>query len=191
MIPARPFLMIRHGQSEANLREICSGHIDVALTDLGREQARIAGKLIAGLPEDWRPRRIVHSHLARARDTAALINESLGGLPMSETPDIAEQFFGAWENQPWALYRDLINQSRDPEGGESMEAFQKRVKRALAAAFLESEDLPLIVCHGGVFRAFAGLYGQAMTGVVNCMPYRFAPRMHDYPWDIAAITESA
>lgn len=191
MIPARKFLMIRHGQSEANLREVCSGHIDVALTNLGREQARAAGKLIAGLPEGWRPKRIVHSHLSRARDTASLINESLGGLPMSETPDIAEQFFGDWENQPWALYRAKINESNDPEGGETMIQFQTRVKRALVTAFSESEDLPLVVCHGGVFRAFASLYGQEMFGVMNCRPYSFAPRTHDYPWDIAAITESA
>ena len=191
MIPARPFLMIRHGQSEANLAEICSGHIDVALTDLGREQARAAGKIIAALPDAWKPRRIVHSHLSRARDTASLINESLGSLPMVETPDIAEQFFGDWENQPWDLYRAKINDCLDPEGGETMQAFQNRVKRALNDAFAASGDLPLVVCHGGVFRAFGSLYGQSILGIRNCLPYRFTPVQNDYPWEIAALTESA
>ncbi len=191
MITPRPFLMIRHGQSEANLAEICSGHIDVALTELGRDQARSAGKIIAALPEELKPRRIVHSHLSRARDTANLINESLGNLPMSETPDIAEQFFGTWESQPWDLYRPQINACVDPEGGETMTAFQERVKRALNDIFTASEDMPLVVCHGGVFRAFASLYGQQMLGVKNCLPYRFTPVQDDYPWEIAAIVESA
>lgn len=191
MIPARKFLMIRHGQSEANLQEICSGHVDVALTDLGREQARTAGKLIAALPEGWQPKRIVHSHLSRARDTASLINESLGGLPMSETPDIAEQHFGDWEGQAWDYTRPRIHAGEDPENGETHLAFQTRVKRAIINTFSASEELPLIVCHGGVFRAFARLYGQEMFGVMNCRPYCFAPRIHDYPWEIAAITDSA
>ncbi len=187
MITARPFLMIRHGQSEANLNEIVSGHIDVALTELGREQARAAGKIIAALPEDQKPRRIVHSHLSRARDTASLINESLGGLPMRETSDIAEQFFGIWENKSWEHTRPQIYAGIDPEGGETHDAFRQRVRTALNAIFAESEELPLVVCHGGVFRAFAGLYGEEMLGIRNCAPYRFTPRQHAYPWEISAL----
>lgn len=191
MIPARPFLMIRHGESEANVKQVFSGHVDVALTALGREQARAAGKLIAALPDAWQPKRIVHSHLSRARDTAALINDSLGGVPMSETPDIAEQNFGEWEGQSWDDVRPFLQAGHDPVNGESHRAFGERVRRAIHDAISAADDLPLIVCHGGVFRAFARLYGQEMTGVVNCVPYRFAPRNHDYPWEIACLTDSA
>lgn len=191
MIPARPFLMIRHGESEANVQQIFSGHVDVALTALGREQAQAAGKLIAALPDKWQPRRIVHSHLSRARDTATLINVSLGGLPMSETPDIAEQNFGDWEGQSWEDIRPLLRAGHDPVKGESMPDFRNRVASALNQILSAHEDMPLIVCHGGVFRAFADIYRQEFTPVMNCHAYSFAPRDHDYPWEIACLTDKA
>lgn len=191
MILPRPFLMIRHGQSEANLAELCSGHMDVALTALGRDQARTAGKIIAGLPEALRPRRIVHSHLQRARDTAALINESLGGLPISETPDIAEQYFGKWEGMPWQDAFPRLKNKEDPEGGETHLIFRERAKKAVQEIVGASEDMPLIVSHGGVFHAFTALYDQEIGPVMNCAPYRFSPRDHAYSWEIAAITASA
>ncbi len=39
MIPAKPFYMIRHGQTEANRDLILQGQMDSPLTTLGREQA--------------------------------------------------------------------------------------------------------------------------------------------------------
>lgn len=41
------FLYLRHGQSEANLRGlICGRHCDSRLTELGREQARLAAIIL-------------------------------------------------------------------------------------------------------------------------------------------------
>ena len=39
MIPAKEFYMIRHGESVANRDRYFSGNLDVALTDLGKQQA--------------------------------------------------------------------------------------------------------------------------------------------------------
>lgn len=191
VLPAKPFLMIRHGESEANVRQVFSGQVDCALTDLGREQAHAAGKIIAALPDRHKPRRIIHSHLSRARDTAAIINEYLGGLQMSETPDLAEQNFGDWEGQNWEVVRPLLRSGQDPQNGETHEIFYNRVKRALKDVLLDAETLPLIVCHGGFFRAFAMIHNQEFTPVGNCAAYRFTPRDHAYPWEIACLTESA
>lgn len=191
MIHPRPFLMVRHGQSEANVRRVYSGHIDVALTELGREQARTAARLFATLPDDYRPRRIVHSNLSRARDTAGFINAALGGLPMREVPDFAEQNFGEWEGQSVDLILPRMMAGEDPATGETRHAFRTRVRRALNETLMESADLPLIVCHGGVFHAFMELYQQKIDRVENCAAYRFSPRNHDYPWEIACITASA
>lgn len=44
-------LMVRHGQSEANLAKLFAAHTDVPLTDLGRRQAQaIADYLAARAP---------------------------------------------------------------------------------------------------------------------------------------------
>lgn len=189
MIHARPFLMARHGQSEANLKEIASGHIDAALTDLGRDQARAAGKLIAALPENLRPKRIIHSHLSRARHTAELINDSLGGLPMSETPDIAEQNFGIWEGQAWSVVGARIRANEKPDGGESWSDFQTRITRGINFVLKSSDDFPLVVCHGGVFHAFASLYNEDFDKIMNCGIYHFAPREHAYPWAVGCLSD--
>ncbi len=68
---------IRHGESEANLREVFAGQKDdSALTEKGREQAREAGNKIKslGLNIDI----IVSSPLIRAFDTAKIVAQIIG-----------------------------------------------------------------------------------------------------------------
>jgi len=65
---------IRHGQSQANAANVFSGP-DSLLTDLGRQQAKIAGKKIMsdGLILD----RIISSTYGRAVDTAKIIAKEI------------------------------------------------------------------------------------------------------------------
>ena len=39
-------LIIRHGQSQANLDRRFAGHVDVPLTDLGRQQGKITAEFL-------------------------------------------------------------------------------------------------------------------------------------------------
>lgn len=175
--------MIRHGESEANLGEYASGHIDVALTLKGLDQARAAKSVVEGL--EIRPTRIIHSHLQRARITAEIINEDLR-LPMTEDPMIAEQNYGDWEGQAWVYSRQPIRNGEDPPNGETHAAFHERVKNAVTRYVTEFEGPVLIVCHGGVFRALGALYGTKIVGVENCMLHHFSPCVEtpDFPWTI-------
>ena len=59
-------VIIRHGQSIANAQGICLGHTDWDLTDLGREQARIAAEHLKNEKIDA----IYSSDLIRAYNTA-------------------------------------------------------------------------------------------------------------------------
>lgn len=185
MIHAIPFYMIRHGESEANLGQFCSGHVDVALTETGLEQARTAAKVVAAL--DIKPSMIIHSHLQRARITAQIINESLG-IQMIEDRDIAEQMYGDWEGVSWAETRQPLRDGIDPPNGETHAAFNKRVRMTISKHIGHYEKTApiMFVCHGGVFRAFGNLYQQQIHGVENCALHHFTPDAANevFPWKI-------
>lgn len=177
--------MIRHGESEANLGQFCSGHVDVALTEKGLEQARTAAKILASLEN--KPTIIIHSHLQRARITAEILNEGLG-LEMIEDKDIAEQMYGDWEGVSWEITRQPIRDGMDPPNGETHAAFGERIKNVIMryTKRYEKTSPVLFVCHGGVFRAFGELYKEKIVGVENCMLHHFAPDSanESFPWKI-------
>jgi probable phosphoglycerate mutase len=183
MIPAIPFYMIRHGESEANLGQFASGHKDVALTSKGWEQASAAADLVKRL--SIRPAVIIHSHLQRARNTAKILNDVIGA-PMIEDPRIAEQHYGDWEGQSWNDVRQPIRDGIDPPNGETHAAFVIRVQNAITS-FIETHPGPImIVCHGGVFGAFRALYNLPREGVENCVLHYFEPETTNeaFPWTI-------
>jgi broad specificity phosphatase PhoE len=186
-IIAKAFYMIRHGETEANKARIMAGSVDSPLTQLGRDQADQARQVIEQLAE--KPSVIIHSQLSRARDTARIINQNLG-LPMIEDPDYAEMHAGDWEGISYDDCHTMMRGWQDPPNGESFEAFFTRIKRAKNKALKETEGTPLIVCHGGVFRAFAKLYGLETWGVMNCHLHHFAPApmVKHFPWTALSFT---
>ncbi len=181
--------MIRHGQTEANKSMILSGHMDTQLTPLGREQAEMAQKTIELL--DVKPDIIIHSHLSRARDTANIINQNLQ-LPTIEDSDYAEIHFGDWEGLPFTktcnIQKSWENFGTAPNG-ESFEDFMGRIKRAKNRALALDAKKPLIVCHGGVFRALAKIYDHKISGVNNCHLHHFEPSQHNrvFPWSATSF----
>ena len=184
MIPIKHFYMIRHGETEANAARIMAGMLDSPLTERGREQARNVQRVVETL--HIKPSRIIHSHLSRARDTASIINQALN-IPMVEDPDYAEMHAGDWEGAPYEDCNLLFKGWTDPPGGEPYQAFFDRVKRAKIKA-LQTETPVMVVCHGGVFRAFWKLYDIHSEGVQNCKLYEFepvsTPLQSAFPWKI-------
>lgn len=88
-------ILLRHGQSTWNLENLFTGWTDVGLTELGEEEGREAGRLIAeeGLDPD-----ILHtSVLVRAIETAELTLEVLGRqyLPVRRSWRLNERHYGA------------------------------------------------------------------------------------------------
>ncbi|MFA5591941.1 MAG: histidine phosphatase family protein [Micavibrio sp.] len=185
-IPFIPFYMIRHGESTANLQEIASGHMDVALTEKGQKQAEAARAVVESL--EHKPSVIIHSNLSRARDTARIINANLG-LPMYEDPSIAEQHYGEWEGQSWSITRQPTRDGVDPPGGEAHRDFQERVRGAISSFITTHPGPALIVCHGGVFRAFGALYQTRIFGIENCCLHHFSPSPDTLPlpWNISKL----
>jgi broad specificity phosphatase PhoE len=183
MIPAKHFYMIRHGETEANAARIMAGSMDTPLTQNGRMQAQAVSRIMDHL--HIKPKSIIHSHLSRARDTAATINMSLN-VDMIEDSDFAELFAGDWEGVSYDLCNKLLTTWETPPNGESFDEFILRLKRGKNKYLSEKQAPVMIVCHGGVFRAFGKMYGLDILGVRNCHLYEFVPQEDnkDFPWKV-------
>jgi broad specificity phosphatase PhoE len=109
---------------------------------------------------------------------------------MREDPDYAEMFAGEWQNQQRDNFIHQWFNYEDPPGGESFDAFFARIKRAKLRCLSAGHRLPLVVCHGGVFRAFGKLYDLQIAHVKNCALYRFDPTdaHSSFPWQVQRFT---
>jgi len=154
------WIFARHGQSTANVVPMLSGHMDVPLTDVGREQARALGEAIRPL----RITRGVASDLSRAYDTAAI---ALTGRPhaIRAVPALRERALGDWTG---IHHDDLVARGGvellstldgAPPGGESLRDVALRVTQYLTS--LDDEMPTMVVAHGGVLRALLGLLDAA------------------------------
>lgn len=154
---ARILLLIRHAQTEAQGAGRLIGSTDVHLGERGKTQAKaLAPVLSRMLPESC-----LCSPLSRARETAAIAVSGLA-LEIEIDPDLREVDFGRWEGlsfeevsaldpqgaERWAVWdRDFAF-----PGGEAMESFQERVRRAADRLISTPRQVVLAVTHGGVIR---------------------------------------
>ena len=128
-------LLLRHAQSEGNLRRIYVGHSELPLSPLGLEQAKITADFIAkgNLP---RPDVILSSDLIRAMQTALPTALALG-LPILPDRALREIYSGCWEGKSmdelasltpecFRLWREDPANSR-PGEGESMRELYRRI----------------------------------------------------------------
>jgi broad specificity phosphatase PhoE len=149
---------VRHGESEWVARGLFQGQGDSPLTELGRRQALLTARRIARrarrpvLPlPGGPPQAIVHSPLARAAETAALIGRAVSTgrgedavaapVPIQPDPDLLEIGQGEWEGLPGTeiveRWGELLQEWRsDPlaawaPGGESLAEVDVRVRAAL------------------------------------------------------------
>ena len=90
-------ILVRHGQSEANVTHLFAGQSEARLTALGRAQAEAVAEYLC-----------THEHIdavyasdfSRATDTVRPAAERLGLCVIPE-PGLREIFAGVWENRPF------------------------------------------------------------------------------------------
>ena len=182
-IPVKHFYMLRHGESEANAAKIYSGLMDTPLTKLGFKQANAVAETVQNI--EIKPKVIVHSHLQRARDTAKPTADLLN-LEMITMEEWAEQDMGEWQGVPHNEVRHFREEGMDPPSGETNSQFKERVANALKVT-LEHYTIPLIVCHGGCFRAFSENYGLEIRGIRNTILHEYVPSEDPekhFPWEV-------
>ncbi|MEN0613068.1 adenosylcobalamin/alpha-ribazole phosphatase [Klebsiella indica] len=155
--------LVRHGETEANVAGLYSGHAPTSLTKRGISQARTLGQRLQDVPFQH----VFYSELERTQHTASLL---LGerDIPCQAFPELNEMFFGDWEMRH---HRDLQREDAEnyaawcadwqhaaPTNGESFQAFARRVSgfTATLAQYRQLEHL-LIVGHQGVLSLLIAL----------------------------------
>jgi probable phosphoglycerate mutase len=153
-------ILLRHGHVDWHNPERFRGRAELALSDLGRRQARAAALAIA---TTWKPDAVYASPLGRCRDTAAVIAAALR-LAAQPIEALADIDYGAWQgltrDEAAARWPDEIARwFRAPHlaaipGGETLAALFSRTSAALHQLVRRhpTESL-VIVAHDSVNRA--------------------------------------
>lgn len=150
--------LLRHGQTEFNVKKLVQGRCDSPLTDLGRQQARVTAAWLKA--HNVVPDKVVSSPLGRAMDTASLVASELLGPDAAVDPceGIIERCYGTFEEGPHdALPTDVWDPGEDlvPFGGEGSRALQERMVGALTNLMgSEGIETLLAVSHGSASRQF-------------------------------------
>lgn len=150
--------LLRHGQTEFNVKKLVQGRCDSPLTDLGRKQAGMAAAWLKA--HDVVPDKVVSSPLGRAMDTAQLVATELLGPDAAVEPceGIIERSYGTFEEGPHdALPTDVWDPGEDliPFGGEGSHALQERMVSTLTNLMgAEGIETLLAVSHGSASRQF-------------------------------------
>lgn len=165
----------RHGQTIWNVENKICGATDIALTELGRKQARELGEKI--VKEGIQIDEILYSPLVRAKDTALEIAK-ISGIPAREELRLKEQNFGKYEATPrnGAEFQEAKKSFVCHfESGETMLHLAQRIYNLLDDVKAESENKTyLLVAHNGIARVIHSYFYDmtneeyAAFGIRNC-----------------------
>lgn len=179
------FILVRHGQSSANLVDHFAGQIDVPLTDLGIKQGKATGEFL----KDEKIDAFYSSELTRAYDTACFSAE-YHNMPVTKDSGLNEIFGGKWENM---AYPDIVKYFPESyntwenniglvhcDGGESVEEVQTRVYNAVENIAKQHPGQTVFIgTHGMALRAF----------ILKVMGLPLEKMQTDLPWvSNAAVT---
>ncbi len=157
-------LIIRHGQSLANLNKQYIGHIDLGLSEEGRKQAKFAAEYHKNTKIDV----IYSSDLKRAHDTA-VPHAEIRNLPIIDDTLLRELNLGKWEGMKIADIKKYFTEEFEVgwkqkygtfviPGGESVLEGGKRFYREVVRIAKENmSKTVLITAHAAVLRAFWGV----------------------------------
>ena len=204
----RRLILLRHGQTDYNVRGRMQGHLDSMLTSVGHEQAAAAAPVLAALAPDL----MISSDLRRAADTAEAVGAA-SGLPVKFDARLRETHLGRWQGltvdeidrtEPGAIAAWRSDPTWAPPGGESRVEVVARARPVVDELDAELADAEgdsttvLLVAHGG---CIAGLVTGLMElptaswpsfgGLGNCR-WAVLARRADHPrWRLAGYNVGA
>ncbi len=158
-------VLLRHGQTEHNVKGLMTGQLDIPLTVVGEGQAEEAGRMLSGIVFD----KAYSSTLQRAFNTAALALKASGcndHLEIEQRREIVEVDSGDFTGRDPRIDPEMLAFKRGYKkplpNGESDEQVVKRVQD-----FFDAEIMPrllkgenvIVVSHAGTFRAFEIVLG--------------------------------
>jgi probable phosphoglycerate mutase len=141
------YVLARHGESTLNFENRINGDpaVPVALTEKGREEARLLGQQVAHVRVDL----CICTRFTRTRETAEI---ALAGreVPIEVEPLLDDIDVGELDGSPLEDYRAWKREHtrRDPfPGGESLDAAARRYAQAFRRLLARPETSVLVITH--------------------------------------------
>lgn len=150
--PERQIWLVRHGETEWAKSGRHTGHTDIPLTDVGRQQATALAERLAGHEFAL----VLSSPRSRALETARL-----GGFPDAQVdPDLGEWDYGAFEGRTTADIRTEIPDwsiwTGPWQGGETVDDVGARADRVIERCLDPRVDGDAVLfAHGHLLRVLA------------------------------------
>jgi len=120
--------LVRHGETDFNVKKISQGQLNIPLNDNGIEQAKKVGLRLKDMNFD----KIFVSDLKRTKETAEQIIQHHPNVPVIDEKRLREVHAGIFQGQPGENIRKALAESglpREkfcPEQGESLTDVQNR-----------------------------------------------------------------
>ena len=146
--------VVRHGQTDYNIKQVFQGHIDIPLNETGKKQAQEIALRFKDIDIDM----ILVSPLQRTIQTAEYISQ-VTDIPITVEERIIERSFGDMEGhqnrENWNIKMMLdYNKNYNIENIEPIQSLFKRIYNFLDEITEKYKDKNvLLVTHGGTCRA--------------------------------------
>lgn len=172
------FLIVRHGFSMGNKEKRFSGQMDVALDEVGLQQAQSVARYVLA---NFRVDAIYASDLMRAVDTVKPVADALK-LSVIQRKNLREVDVGDWQGklitdvekeypESFALYKENPGLSHF-DGGESYAGLQQRVVAAMEEIAAENHGKTVLIgTHGGVIRTLRAAWSGTPLEKIKEIPH--------------------
>ena len=156
--------LIRHGQTTGDIEDRYGGSYDDHMTEKGHEQLRATAQKLSGKGIEV----IFSSPLIRARESAEIIAQAVGGAPVEVVEGLQERHYGvltgltkeeARQKYPEVVESHTDYMYTDPEG-ESYDDFYRRAVDTFKDILTKGHATIAIISHGGPIKMILKHLGQ-------------------------------
>ncbi len=145
-------IIVRHGETEANILRICQGQTHGKLNDEGISQAKKVAERLKNEKFDA----IYSSDLRRALDTTKEIAKFHPHLSINTDKRLRERYFGSFQGQ---IFPEKMDEFTPSDEIETPEAIALRLSDFLTDIYTQHpDDTLLIVSHGFTIRTFFTIF---------------------------------
>ncbi len=171
-------ILVRHGQSMANLEKIYAGHTDYDLSPTGHAQTEKTAEYIL---ENYKVDKIYSSDLKRAYNTAKKVADKIG-MEIITDKNLREIYAGNWEDVPfdelvqkysddYSVWLDDIGNSVCT-GGESVKQLAERILKKLTEIATENDGKTVLVTfHATPIRTMQCLWSGKTLDEMKDVPW--------------------
>lgn len=145
-------ILVRHGETEWNIKEIFRGRTDIELNETGLRQAELLAEYLSSIKIEA----IYSSPLKRALNTAQAIARH-HKLKVETAPGLIDFDYGEWQGLPHQevkdkykeLYAQWLNKPHlvKTPGGESLDGVRERALKVVQTAVAKHAGYVVLVSH--------------------------------------------